>query len=54
MFGQGLVADANPGPRGPPMTADMMNVRDLVEKARDADLLREMVDPCGRRLRPNG
>lgn len=36
------------------MTTAMMNFRDLVEKAPDADLLREMVDPCGRRLRPNG
>ena len=32
------------------MTTDMMNFRDLVEKAPDADLLREMVDPCGRRF----
>ena len=32
------------------MTNDMMNLRDLVEKTPDADLLREMVDPCGRRF----
>lgn len=32
------------------MTTDMMNLRDLVEKTPDADLLREMVDPCGRRF----
>lgn len=32
------------------MTDDMMNLRALVEKAPDADLLREMVDPCGRRF----
>ena len=35
------------------MTTDMMNLRDLVEKSPDADLLREMVDPCGRRWPPN-
>ena len=35
------------------MTTDMMNLRDLVGKTPDADLLREMVDPCGRRLPPN-
>lgn len=33
---------------------DMMNFRDLVENAPDTDLLREMVDPCGRRLRSSG
>jgi hypothetical protein len=27
----------------PPMTNDMMNVRSLVEKSADADLLREMI-----------
>ncbi len=32
------------------MTTDMMNLRDLVEKTPDADLLRKMVDPCGRRF----
>ncbi len=33
------------------MTTDMMNFRDLVEKAPDADLLREMI---GRRTRVVG
>lgn len=36
------------------MTDDMMNLRALVEKTPDADLLREMVDPWGRRLPPSG
>ncbi|PZX56381.1 hypothetical protein LX76_01410 [Cereibacter changlensis] len=30
------------------MTKPMMDLRSLVEKSADADLLREMVDPCGR------
>ncbi len=36
------------------MTKPMMDLRALVEKSGDADLLREMVDPCGRRLPPSG
>jgi hypothetical protein len=29
------------------MTNNLINLRDLVEKPPDADLLREMVYPCG-------
>ena len=43
MVGQGSVAYAPPGPRGPPITTDMMHFRNLVEKAPDADLPREMI-----------
>ena len=32
------------------MTTDMMNFRDLVEKAPDADLLREMIGFASQRL----
>ncbi len=32
------------------MTKPMMDLRALVEKSGDADLLREMVAPCGRRF----
>ena len=34
----------------PPMTNDMMNVRSLVEKSADADLLREMIGFAAERL----
>jgi hypothetical protein len=64
VFGQGLVCDidpvsatgpsepAGPGPEGPPMTSDMMNLRDLVEKTPDAALRREMlVEPVAHPMR---
>ena len=36
IFGYGVVADANPKPRGPPMTQDVMNLLHFVEKRRSA------------------
>ena len=36
------------------MTTDMMNFRDLVEKAPDADLLREMAGQMWQRIRETG
>ncbi len=41
-FREGLVVDAKPLLEGPPMTDDMMNLKILVEKTPDTDLLREM------------
>jgi hypothetical protein len=39
-----------PEPNIPPMTNDMMNLRDLVEKTPEADLLREVIDVAAHRL----
>jgi putative transposase len=42
-FRKGLVAETHPQTAEPPLTDDMMNLRSLLEKTPDADLLREMI-----------
>lgn len=50
LFWQGLVAETDLSRRLPPVTTDMINLRNLVESSPDTDLLREMTCLAAERL----